>query len=243
MIILITGMFRSGSTWGFNVVVRLLEAAYPNASVYCCADDSITRVRQTAGGANFIVMKGHHPDNEGFAAIRNRRVKLVHTVRDPIDALRSGMRAFPALTDGLGLIRRSFDIYDEIVSTGYGCVVFYDDIERTPASLVTGIATHLGVSIESTVRDAIVTSLRRDVVKKFTDAMVADREGQEKTRELVDIGFSYYDSKTLFHRSHVSAPEDRTPDVAPAQTAEVIDALRPYVDDSGRLLFRSTRFY
>ena len=242
-VLLITGMFRSGSTWVFNVVARLLEAAYPNATVYCCANDSVTRARAAAPDADFIVMKGHRLDDEGLACIRRKRVKVVHTVRDPMDALRSGMRVFPGLADGLGLIRRSFDIHDVIVSTGHGCVIFYDDIERDPAGLVTGIATHLDVSIEPTVRDAIVTSLRRDVVKKFTDAMATDRDGQEKARELVDIGFSYYDSKTLFHRSHVSAPQDRAPDLTPAQTAEVIDALHPYVDDSGRLLFRSTRFY
>ena len=91
MIVFIAGMPRSGSTFSFNIVRRLLEA---RGSVYQEPTDDILGALERAGDATHLLLKAHQADDVTLALIKIGAVKAVCTVRKPEDAIASWMTTF-----------------------------------------------------------------------------------------------------------------------------------------------------
>jgi Sulfotransferase domain len=238
-------MFRSGSTWSYNVVRELLILKYGrDLTRTVVTDDLAGSLHDRQYDDFYVIAKGHLPTQATVGLIEGGCVQVVHTVRDPLDAIRSGMRAFSyPFESALNLITSGLQIASILDRTRQGAVIFYEDIEREPDVVVKSLADYLGVPVSiSDIKDT-VRKFNRETLRQFTDALAIDRESLSGDHNLVDIGFSFYDSETLLHRSHISAG-DYSKDVVltEEQKDSVLKTCAEYVDAEGRLRFRRSRF-
>lgn len=245
MTIFITGMFRSGSTWSFNVVRQLLLQRYRRERVYTAARDDTHAVLSEAPNHDVLLMKSHFLDDLGRSMIRAREAKAVHTFRDPADAIRSGMNAFGwSFEQCLEFVASSFDLMNLVRDAQNGCLIFYDDINRIPVQIVTVLADYIGLPIDPARASSIARAFSLDAVKPFTDALAHCPEQIESTRQLVHMGSTYYDRETFFHRRHISDgdyigafPFDDS------QCLAIRNSLGSHIDGNGRLVDRQSVLY
>src|SRR5262245_66379173 len=81
--VLISGMFRSGSTWSFNIARELLQMRFGPKGVYTLASEDARASIAAREQRRAVVMKGHVLDDFGRNLIRTAQAKVVHTVRNP----------------------------------------------------------------------------------------------------------------------------------------------------------------
>src|SRR5579871_5554944 len=93
MLVLCTGMNRSGSTWSYNVVRQLLtrQGGTVGGGYVNEVGEALLR-----GGQRFdhLVFKTHGPDDYGRVLIKQRLCRTIYTYREPLDAVLSAMEAF-----------------------------------------------------------------------------------------------------------------------------------------------------
>lgn len=77
----------------------------------------------------------------------------------------------------------------------------YDEIEKTPLLAVLKIGRYLLRDMRINEVIQIWWQFRKSAVYKKTQKL------QRDAHEIADIGFSYYDKTTFFHRAHVSSLE------------------------------------
>ena len=238
-------MFRSGSTWSYNIVRELLTIKYGREFVRTVVTDDLAGSLHDPEYDDFLVIaKGHLPNAATINLIESGCVQVIHTLRDPLDAIRSGMRAFSYPFDSaLNLVAHALQIASFLDRTGRGAVVFYGDIECEPDVVVKGLADYLGVPVSCTDINDLVCKFNRETLRLFTDALAEDRESLSDDRNLVDIGLSFYDSETLLHRSHISAVDYSEHFLlTDEQKHQVLKKCADYVDGDGWIRSRSSRF-
>src|SRR6185312_7134741 len=104
-------------------------------------------------------------------------------------------------------------------------VIEFDQMERRPLVAAWRIAHYLtGENIPTwTWRTSRKFSKAR--VRKMTFEMKPEDRG------IVDLGYTYHDRETMFHRRHVSDPSDRVRD--PGVAREIRAGLARWVDEQG----------
>ena len=98
--------------------------------------------------------------------------------------------------------------------------------------------------IDAAGADLIAREFSLEAVKPFTDALAHSRQQMEGTRQLVDMGCTYYDRETFFHRRHISDgdyigafPFDDS------QCLAIRNCLGSRIDGNGRLVSRQSLLY
>src|SRR5258708_6354288 len=89
MIVLLTGMFRSGSTWAFNVAKSLLSREVPVAALIAgtYANDVGAAIAELDEHIQHFLIKTHMPDRVGHMLIKHRMTPTICTYRDPLDCI------------------------------------------------------------------------------------------------------------------------------------------------------------
>ncbi|MGJ3241796.1 MAG: hypothetical protein ACFE0O_02395 [Opitutales bacterium] len=208
--LVVLGMFRSGSTWAFNVALALLKAKLPGTKIFHAFAEGPSFDRALAKGTRREqVLKCHGWTKALGGALRSGRVTLViHTCRDPLMALASCVeqftnhptfahdwpfeRAVDRIVQGL-IIRRRLRAFPN-------CVVFdlhNDGEEQALALLVEAI--HPDVSEETRVH--IQNAFRFGRMKKIS-RQLADRDAGDLLRGIND-------PRTLMHGNHVARGTER----------------------------------
>lgn len=228
MLVFISGMPRSGSTFSHNVVRMALERRAKSV-VSVTTEDSAPIFAQTA---DHIIAKAHGADDHLLALVRCGAVKSVCTVRRPEDAVLSWMHVFGfSLDEAIQAFSRWFSMFERI--SAHSLVVTLDEIERFPLLTAYRIGRH--VCPDYTLVEAYQTAraMSKKRVKKIADAV------ENGDRQAIDIGFSRYDNTTFFHRRHISdrSQFDRRPEV----TEAVRQHLGPWLNELGDVHCRYLR--
>ena len=230
MIVLCTGMIRSGSTWSFNVCKNIMQR---NGSLFSEYNESVESIFKERGN-NFdnILIKCHGADEFGRLLIKHSCVKLVYTYRQPMEAIISGMQVFDkSFEEQLGSIKKSLEFM--LYQKKYGAhIIHYDEIANNSLDTIRKISDYLGYVLELDEVLLINSKLSKENLKKFTDQI------SKNDKNVIDAGYTFYDKDTLLHRKHIRGEKSKNwKDILTQKQIEfAISSLKPYVDDSGLLI-------
>lgn len=202
MIVLIAGMPRSGSTFSFNVAREVLLA---RGRVHQEATYDVARVLERSGRANHLLLKSHTADRATMALARHGALRTVITIRNIEESIASGVETFGwSDAEAVEHLRAWIQLY--IGLRDVALIVPYEQINRTPAYAAWRIARHLVPTVGLFEVLRTTRKFSRARVKAHVDALTVDAEG------VTNLGFSYYDEQTYFHRRHVSGLRSRPAD-------------------------------
>lgn len=194
MIVVVGGMIRSGSTLSFNIVRELLERS---GTVEAASANGVPPSALTFSAEHHFILKSHEPEMEVLDRIRSREWPCICTLRDPVEAIDSWMRTFGfPFEHGLESVRRWLAWYVQVADSVLS--VEYDMIERQPLRAIESIAEY----IDSDVDPELVQLLANKYDKR---RLKAQYDSLEHSAGTVDLGFSFYDKETFFHRRHISS--------------------------------------
>lgn len=199
MLVLITGMMRSGSTFTFNVAKHLL--ARNGATMFCEPADEIEDFLRSKGNIyDHLIFKQHLGSDFSRLLIKHQCARTICSYRDPLEAMASWMQVFGfSFEQSLHDFKRSIEFINS--QRRHALMLSYSEIEETPEVVIGKIARHLTASIEQAECAAIAASLDKDMIKQQYDQLENQAAGVR------DIGFSYYDEDTFFHRQHIRGHE------------------------------------
>jgi hypothetical protein len=237
VIVFIGGMQRSGSTFSFNVAREILRR---RGGVY---QETTPHVLEVVGQAalktprvRHVIVKAHSIDEPSMAVLRLGGIRAICTIRRPEDAVASYMDIF-----GMRLETAVEEIYDWIKGYArirpFALTVRYDLIERFPLLAAWRIALYLCPSAIPVEVASIWRRHTKSAVKASTDNMKQDNP------EVRDIGFSYYDANTFYHRRHVSSIKPRLAKtmLSEAEIAVIRERMSDFLDSRGDINWRRVR--
>lgn len=226
MIVVVAGMQRSGSTFSFNVVKKLLES---RGRVAHFVGDNLAEVIRYRSISDHIIVKTHVPCPEMSRAIVKGEIRCICTVRRPEDAVLSWSNAFGFSLEESVPIIASWLAWHKSVSP-HTINVKFELIEKWPLLSVYQIGSPLVGGIKLGEAVAISRSFEKSKVRDLVKSI--DRNSSAVT----DIGFSYYDSKTLFHRNHISSKNlsIARQKLGSNELYALREQLAPYVDKTGK---------
>jgi hypothetical protein len=199
MIVFLTGMPRSGSTFSFNVVREVLRR---RGRVYQEPTPDSAAALAHSGEADHVIIKAHFLDPLGLSLIRTGAARAICSVRRIEDAVASWIETFGfAEEESIEAMRAWLVLYQHIRSQAL--TVPYDLIDRRPWRAAWLIGRHISATVGPVESWKIACRFNKERVKRSVDAL--DRTGQG----VRDIGFSWYDETTFFHRRHVSSLASR----------------------------------
>lgn len=228
MIVFLAGMQRSGSTFSFNVVRDILAR---RGTVYQEAHPSAAAVVERSGDADHVLFKAHNTDGMTVRLVKLGAVKAVLTVRRPEDAIASWIETFGFdLDTSIAHFQDWLSMFARL--RNHALVVRYDDIERLPWSAAWRIARYVCPDARLIEVMGIARARSKRRVKAMTDKLNVDDENVQH------ISFSYYDTKTFFHRRHVSSLASRfaTERIGADAVSTIRHAFRGDIDKNGNLL-------
>lgn len=223
MIVVIAGMYRSGSTFSFNVV---RESLIPLGRVECEATNSIPALRP-GNGVLHLILKSHAPDEPCTELIQRGQVRCVCTYRRPEDAIASWIHAFGSnLGEAIEMMHGWLAWHKNVAE--YVLNIRYEEVDQHP--LRTIILVQRWLLGHVSVRDALRLRWKYDKrrLKAAYDRLVPGPGVR-------DIGFSYFDRTTFFHRRHLASVGGRRTGnrLATDDVLRIRRALSEYLDASG----------
>jgi hypothetical protein len=220
-------MMRSGSTWSYEMVRRLMSRESPGL-----AGGSVEAIGQALAehGEHYddLVLKAPQIDAVGRALVKHRLVRTVMTYREPLDAILSGVEALRLPFDAMvGRIKAALTVLRFQADIGATRFVWYGDLTERPADTVTALAEHLCVMLPDGSAAELAGQLSRDAVRRIV---------QEQGKAPGKAGAQSWDSGTLFQAHHIRAtPADPRTVFSAAQIATVVAKLREFVTDDAML--------
>lgn len=225
MIAIIAGMQRSGSTFSFNVVRELLKA---RGGVSVFSTNAFDEALDASMNSNNLIIKTHAPDHFTNLLLKKNALPCICTIRKPEDAIASWIRTFEfSLEESVETYKTWLAWHRQM--SNHVLNIDYHEIERTPLLAVLKIGRYLIRDMKISEVIQIWGQFRKSAVYKKTQKL------QRDTLEIADIGFSYYDKTTFFHRRHVSSLETMSAHefLTQQQIAFVRQELKEYVDVAG----------
>lgn len=222
MIVAIAGMPRSASTFSFNIVRELLGTT---GNVAAISDNTLNP--KLAEGADHLIIKTHNPDQPLMELIAGKKIPCLCTYRKPEDAIASWVRIFGGTVESATAIIESWlewhvKIHDKVLNLSY------EQIETNQLDIITQIQRYLMGREDLSPAEKLNTIYQKSVLKEQTDAL-------QKNDDTTDIGFSYYDNKTFFHRKHISSIRSIAAEneFSPSQISTIRNHLIEYIDSNG----------
>ena len=233
-IILCVGLKSSGSTWLYNVVIRLLKETRSGKTAAFYAD-RVALFPKGSEQAQFLVVKSHVPSEPLLFVTRLTRGQVFLTIREPRDSVVSLMQRFSfsfdaALKDVAEEAARivEFSRARDIV------LLRYEDGFHEDRKTIAEVAALIGVRAPKALQQKIFKALTSDAVKR-------------KIRNLKAQGVfgaapkpEHFDPATHWHPGHVG--DGRVGKYADllstAQQEEVLARTRDYCKRFGYLRAR-----
>tara|TARA_B110000438_G_scaffold36324_1_gene36078 strand:+ start:2815 stop:3852 length:1038 start_codon:yes stop_codon:yes gene_type:complete len=231
LFVLCTGMFRSASTWSFNICKTILS----NKQTLCSEfNQSVQTVySEKVNSYDNILLKCHNIDGFGMSLIKNNSVKVIHTYREPLAAISSGLQTFKDLEfeNIIVQVKIGLELMEVIRKCDNVLTINYDEIINNPKNVIKKISTHLGYDLKNEDIQNINSQFKKDKIKKITKYI------SKNNKNVIDIGFSMYDKNTLFHKNHVLNNIIEWKEfLSNEQKQKAIASLQPFVDKTGSIL-------
>ena len=228
MIVLCTGIIRSGSTWSFNVARLLLEK---RATSFRSEFNNKIRdaVRGAADRYDNHVIKAHEPDRFGRRLIKDGRCRTICSFRDPLDCIASGIEAFGGnFKDMVSMTRRHMKLLKLQIVAGGVHFVWYDDIVERPRECIAAIAAYLDQELADDEGGQIAAALSRESVSRLIQDIAA--------APTPDAAPGTWDRETLFHPGHIRDKPKTPAELLTADQMRYASArLDAFVDRTGAL--------
>lgn len=224
--VVIAGMIRSASTFSFNIAREYLKATGP---VIITSGNSFPGTLGETNDAH-LLLKSHAPDEGVTSEIISGEAQCICTIRKPEDAVASWMTAFGfSLSDSISAVGAWLSWFEKVHT--HVQLVDYREIDRYPVEATSRILNYLSGRADGELASKLASKYDKNTLKQKLDYMP---EGTGTT----NIGFSYYDNDTFFHRRHISSLVSRVAEVElPKSSISMIRAgLAGYVNSSGDLL-------
>jgi hypothetical protein len=216
---------RSGSTFSFNIAREHLQRV---GRVVVAVADSFDGAIWSPEGVHSII-KGHAPADSVTRGIQTGYIRCICTIRKPEDAIASFMHTFGFdLEQLIGQAANWLAWYSRVASRVL--TIQYQLIDEFPATAISLIDRYLtGDSCEN--RSEILA-------KKYSKSLLKlQLDGLQENSHTTNIGFSYYNKETLFHRRHISSVVSRSAEdvLSAADVQRIRTALSTYVNRNGDL--------
>ena len=225
MILVVAGMQRSGSTFSYNVAREILQ---PRGGVTTLATNSFEDVIALSSTTEHFIIKTHEPDMLTSQLLEKNALPCICTIRKPEDAILSWMTVF-----GFSL-ENTLEIFTNWLKWHQGLSnhllnIKYENIDTKPILVIWKIGQYL-------VRDFGLCEAVK-IWRKYRKASVY-RETQhleQKNGNTIDIGFSYYDQHTFFHRRHISSLSNVVAEhtLSKKDLEKIRYTLREFINDKG----------
>jgi len=192
---------------------------------------SILPVLERAGTADHVILKAHSVDDATIRLVRFGAIKAICTVRKPEDAVASWIEAFGfSLEDSIDQVRSWLVLFKQIRQ--HSLIVPYELIDDDPIEATRRMTQYLFPDTPDIEVVRIAAEHSKSKVLEFS------RHLEKEAPDISDIGFSYYHTKTFFHRRHVSSMVTRPASDRIGQDAvtTIRNALSIYVNPNGDIL-------
>ena len=197
MRIVIGGMVRSGSTFSFNIAREVLLRSGTVTALSANSFPSETAIREF----EHIILKTHAPELSVLQEIERGTAICICTIRKPEDAIASWIRTFGlSLDDGITNIKQWLDWYTSIAPQTL--TIDYQTIDQFPERAISEIDRYITGTCMADANRALAAKYDKSTLKAALDVLPNDLNA-------IDIGFSYYDKETFFHRRHISSIQSR----------------------------------
>lgn len=220
------GLHSSGSTWMFNLVREICRVqGIPFESLH---RESEANLPWDALGARLIVVKSHNPMTSFQSFIAAAREPAVITVRDPRDAVASLMQRFgTGFDEAVKTVAVSAATLVALSRARDLPVLRYEDGFIGRVETFDRIAAMLGTSPSRDHRDAILSALAQDSIKRTIGGLMA--------KGVIGKSPDAFDRDTHWHANHVGDGEvgkfKRLFD--PAQQQEIARQTREFCSQFG----------
>lgn len=226
MIVAVAGMYRSGSTFAFNVT---RDALLKRGSVHQSTSSQILEETSSAT-TDHVLFKVHALDSASLSMCLSGNIRVICTVRDPVAAVASALEVFPwTEEEAVERLRQWVQLYQQLRSVAFS--IDYTYLDKHPFLTTWHIGRYLIPNFGA--REAWATARRHSKasVKAATDDMARTAKGVR------DIGFSWYNEATLYHRRHVSSVRTRRVDLrlSEQQIARISASLAAEIKDLASL--------
>ena len=205
MDVLCVGMYRSCSTWQYNICAELVErkAGGKRLGFIAASDYAPSGLPSQS---IWRVLKTHDGHDRFAAALREGQVRAVYSRRDLRDVVFSIMHKWSISFDEVvapnGLLEACIAVDGFWPSLPNVLCQSYETITADPSTAVKEIAEHLGLHIESAEADELSFEFSLIKNKERADAIA-----QQLHAEGVDLtnpeNCLRYHSRTLFHWNHI----------------------------------------
>ena len=225
MIVVIAGMPRSGSTFSFNVARELLNA---RGEVATFATNSLLEVISNPRAESHLIIKTHAPDHLTNSLLKKDEFPCICTVRKPEDAIASWMQVFRfSFEESVDTYRHWLAWHSSM--SQHMLNLRYEELDKFPLLTIWKISRYLLTYSDFREVSRIWWKYRKRIVYEKTKHLKVDSDGT------TNLGFSYYDNLTFFHRRHISSIESLagTDVLSEDQIRLIRDGLNDYVDKNG----------
>ncbi len=196
-LIVCAGVYRSGSTWAYNMVKLIIQATLPGVRIGGCFAENIEELAPSGSEHCDLVLLKTHPQQSLLSLIEFLNPPVILSVRDPRDCVASWIQ----------MLGEDFSVFQprlmksclaalRLVGRDNTYTIRYEDGATARVRTVMDIATHLGLSIAEDRAAALVKELSPESVKIQIKHM-ADAGRIDPSKRLIS------DAKTLWLPAHI----------------------------------------
>jgi hypothetical protein len=220
-------MIRSGSTFSFNVARELLLRS---GSVVTAFANSFGELSLESNSHS--ILKSHAPDKSVTDEVKDGTLACICTIRKPEDAILSFMQAFGfslehSISDVKAWLLWYSSVFDQVLT------IEYEAIDALPRRVISRIDEFLTGDTCDERSCVLAEKYSKSVLKAKLDRL-------EQNSNTIDLGFTYYDRDTFFHRRHISSitSQPASSTLSASEICRIRTELRAFIDAEGN--FRQT---
>jgi hypothetical protein len=208
MIILCTGLLRSGSTWSFNVCRQLFRQTYKDGSVKLAigyADgvplDELIRANQD-DSERILIVKSHFPGAYAVDQIESGQLPNICTLRDPRDSFVS-LNSYDEMTfdEIKDYVLKNLRYIDKYERKDKSLFIDFEDMMANSLAAVGRIADYLKLNLSEEIILEVDEQTNIDSARKTMNGL-SDRDGSDSVHK---VRSHLVDNLTFIHEKHVQS--------------------------------------
>lgn len=225
MIVVVAGMQRSGSTFSYNVARELLDK---RGGVSNFASVSLNEALLVSTCTKHTIIKTHSPDELVNSLLRKDGLPCICSIRKPEDAIASWVNVFGFSIEESLVTYKEWLIWHQSMSK-HMLNLRYEEIDQFSFLAIRKISRYLLNEWGVIEAGKIWQEYRKSSVDKQTKKL------QKNDEDSTDIGFSYYNNSTFFHRNHISSLKSRPAkdSLSMEQVGFIRSELKQFIDNDG----------